>query len=410
MAEEQKQEAKTTAITRAPVQVRLGMIPTDLDVSIRMAKNLALSTIIPTRFFGKEADVLAAIMWGSELGIPPMSALKGIAVINGVPSLFGDLFLSVIVGHPDYEDHEEVETGKNTDDWSWTCTFYRKGKKPISRSFGKKDAITAKLWGKAGPWTTNPGRMMQMRSRGFAGRDRFADALAGLAIKEEVEDYAIDNPADPSGKSEIMLPRRMASSEPIGDATVVPDAPGGVVESMTRTVEDVDRKVEEKLGGKPTIEQFATGKVAEAVKQAVQQPADMLDVMHEAQTGHAEPSVQQQSEAVQREADLSMGDDSIDDFDKVVPIKEPAPEPEKKLKKDMPRPIPKRSIAGTEYEKIKPMHAKKLHVVLASSKAHTEKEFYTKLWNSWGIESTNDIPLDSYKKVLSWCAPDLKIT
>ncbi len=43
-------------------------------------------------------------------------------------------------------------------------------------------------WGKSGPWSSNPGRMMQVRARGWCFRDMFADVLKGLASAEEEQD------------------------------------------------------------------------------------------------------------------------------------------------------------------------------------------------------------------------------
>lgn len=402
-------EEKQEAIVKTPVQ--LGIVPETMEDAWRMAQHFAKSRMVPKDFQGQPEDVLVAVMWGAELGMKPMAALQGIAVINGRPSVYGDLLLAIIINHPDYEDHKEWSDGEG-DKLTYSCTFKRKGKEPCTRSFSVEDAKKAQLWGKAGPWTNYPKRMLQMRSRSWAARDRFADALKGMHIAEEVMD--IVPPTEP-GQPEIQMPRRVETAK-VEPEILEPQ------QSRTRTVEEVDRKVEENLGGKPTIEQFATGQVAEAVKQAVQQPADMLDVMHEAQTGHAEPSVQQQSEEVQREADLSMGDAPDDDFDKVVPIKEPAPEPEKKLKKDMTSaeqhlgpvygddkskwPVPKKVLSG-DYVRVESAHCKKIHIVLAASK-RTELQLYEKLWKEWGIESTKDIPRDKYPTVLEWISPKTK--
>ena len=51
--------------------------------------------------------------------------------------------------------------------------------------------LKAGLWAKSGPWTQYPKRMMQMRARGFALRDKFADALGGLITVEEAQDYQV---------------------------------------------------------------------------------------------------------------------------------------------------------------------------------------------------------------------------
>jgi hypothetical protein len=50
------------------------------------------------------------------------------------------------------------------------------------------DAKAAKLWGKAGPWTDYPKRMMKFRARGFLLRDQFGDILKGLRTAEEARD------------------------------------------------------------------------------------------------------------------------------------------------------------------------------------------------------------------------------
>jgi len=69
-----------------------------------------------------------------------------------------------------------------------TCVVWRKGGPKHTSTFSQADAKTAALWGKSGPWTQYPKRMMTFRARGFALRDQFADALAGLISREEAED------------------------------------------------------------------------------------------------------------------------------------------------------------------------------------------------------------------------------
>jgi hypothetical protein len=55
--------------------------------------------------------------------------------------------------------------------------------------FSVSDAKKAGLWGKSGPWTQYPKRMLQLRARGFALRDAFPDVLKGLVTAEEAQDY-----------------------------------------------------------------------------------------------------------------------------------------------------------------------------------------------------------------------------
>jgi len=46
------------------------------------------------------------------------------------------------------------------------------------------------LWGKGGPWTNYPRRMLQMRARALCIRDSFADALHGFCVEASNESEA----------------------------------------------------------------------------------------------------------------------------------------------------------------------------------------------------------------------------
>ncbi len=72
------------------------------------------------------------------------------------------------------------------------CTVKRRGDTDeYTYDFSKEDAKQAGLLNKPGVWTQYPDRMLQMRARGFALRDKFSDVLKGIALREEVEDYNI---------------------------------------------------------------------------------------------------------------------------------------------------------------------------------------------------------------------------
>ena len=200
-----------------------------------MATFMSQSDIVPKQYRGKPADILVAIQYGMELGFAPMQALQSIAVINGRPSIFGDGFMALIIASPLCREHEEyyevdgqrvdtitVEDLKK-DDTTGVCTFWRQGKTiPTTRRFSVGHAKKAALWGKEGPWTNYPDRMLLMRARGFAGRDAFPDLLRGIKTAEE----AIDNGADEPIDTVPIQPRRLseASTPPqrVSDAGAPP--------------------------------------------------------------------------------------------------------------------------------------------------------------------------------------------
>lgn len=152
------------------------------------AELLSKTRTIPKEYWDRPHEILATIQYGSELGLKPMQSLQGMANINGKPSLYGDLLLAVCMQSPDY-----IDMAESFDEASWTatCVVKRKNRADITRTFSKNDATVAGLWNKAGPWKQYPERMLQMRARGFALRDGWADVLRGVISREEAQDYQI---------------------------------------------------------------------------------------------------------------------------------------------------------------------------------------------------------------------------
>ena len=183
-----------------------GLIFTGFDELARFAQAIVVGGFAP-RGLEKPQAVLAAIQAGMELGLTPMKALASVMVVNGRPAIFGDtpLALCMASGQFDHSQFEEKEVGKSgADTWGYSCTVARKGCKPHTATFTVADAKRAKLWGKDGPWTFYPDRMLKARARSFSLRDTFPDVLGGIGIQEEVEDYrpvavtqqAVESPAD----------------------------------------------------------------------------------------------------------------------------------------------------------------------------------------------------------------------
>ena len=175
----------------APAQQRalsapVWSVPQNYSEAASMASMLAASSMVPKGYIGKPGDVMAAMLAGAALGFAPMQSLVAIAVVNGRPSLFGDALLAVVQRHPEYRGHTETTEGVG-DARTATCTVMRGGVAHTA-TFSVADAKRAGLWGKAGPWTQYPDRMLCLRARGFSVRNGFSDALCGLASAEEVMD------------------------------------------------------------------------------------------------------------------------------------------------------------------------------------------------------------------------------
>lgn len=138
----------------------------------------------------KPETIMVAVQMGLELGISPMQALQNIAVINGKPSIYGDLAKGLVMASGLCESFREWYEGKD-DDRKAICEVKRAGMDPLRREFGIADAKRAKLWGKAGPWTEYWPRMLRWRAVSWAIRDAFPDVIKGIGIREEIEDYHV---------------------------------------------------------------------------------------------------------------------------------------------------------------------------------------------------------------------------
>ena len=201
--------------------------PASFGELMQFAELISKSTLAPKDYRGNPGNCVVAIQLGAAVGLQPMQALQGIAVVAGKPSLYGDAFLAVIQASEHFQDmHEDfdVETG------TAICTMHRKGRSPVTRTFSMDDADRANLSGKAGPWKEYPRRMCAMRARAWAGRDLFADVLMGLQSAEEMEDI----PAPIAAKAEVVRTPKadptpslvdMVSDKPAMDITTKVEKP-----------------------------------------------------------------------------------------------------------------------------------------------------------------------------------------
>lgn len=239
--EQDEQLQPSQELTKASrAAVPMGISPKDVDQAWRLSQFIASSDLVPKGYKGRPADVLVAIQFGMEVGLPPMAALHSIFVTGGRPSLWGDGFLAVIMAAPSYADHEEffLVGGKDgvkevdfltaedlkKDDTTAVCRFWRKGReKPRTATFSIAQAKKAGLWSKEGPWQQYPDRMLRMRARGFAGHDAFPDVLRGVRTAEETQ----DDPSVPALDQEpVKVVRRLsetvAPTDPVGASAPVP--------------------------------------------------------------------------------------------------------------------------------------------------------------------------------------------
>ena len=177
------------------------------------AKMVANSEFAPKDFRGKPESCLLAIDLGSSIGLSSIQSLQSIAVINGRPTIWGDAALALVQSCPVCEYVREYLEGEG-DNLTAVCEAKRQGyPSPSVSRFSVADAKKAGLWGKSGPWTQYPQRMLALRARGFALRNAFADALRGLITAEEARDYPQAEAAREPAREPVVV-RPKFSDEP----------------------------------------------------------------------------------------------------------------------------------------------------------------------------------------------------
>lgn len=185
-----------------------------IEPSWTLAERIAKTDFVPSALRGKPEAVLAAILTGNELGLPPMTAINKIHVIEGRPSLSAEVMRALVqaAGHEIWL--EESNTTKAT-----VGGRRRDTSNASYITWTIDDANRANLGGKQN-WKRYPRAMLVARATGELCRFLFSDVLAGISYTvEEVEDgftlEGDDALADPvmDGRPEGVAPPKKPTSK-----------------------------------------------------------------------------------------------------------------------------------------------------------------------------------------------------
>lgn len=180
---------KTTAVTKS---LGASLAITSVDELMKLAQVLYLGGAQQLPGCGRPEAVAHVILAGAEVGLSPTAALSTIMLVGGKTTVYGDGALALVYASGLMDEFKEWTEGSG-DDLTYHCKVKRKGEQePIVRTWSVADAKKADLWEggskKKDNWIKFGKRMMTMRPRGFALRDKFPDVLKGLHIWEEIVD------------------------------------------------------------------------------------------------------------------------------------------------------------------------------------------------------------------------------
>lgn len=207
--------------TKAMVTINDGdMVAENPEGLLKIAQYHLKSGMLPKHYNSIE-KIITASTWARELGLKPLTAMRQMAVINGSPSLYGDLPLSLVAKHPDFEWIEEYfvddefneicASNKNLNKRAYAaiCITKRKGNpKPHEAFFTMDDKALAGLGGNT--WSKYTKDMLLYRARARNLKSSFPDALNGAPIAEydysvmpQIEGIVIDSVNHDGGRSRM---------------------------------------------------------------------------------------------------------------------------------------------------------------------------------------------------------------
>lgn len=168
------------------------MEPQTFGEVMALCERLARSELVPSCFRGKPADIFIAFKISKSLGIDGIQGIQNIAVINGRPSIYGELGTALLLREGFKVEMNTIEERK-AKKLAW-CRITRPDGASQEATFGVDDAQMAGLWAKPGPWKNTPWDMLGWKAFWRAAKFIASDALHNMMGAEEAQDIPPENP------------------------------------------------------------------------------------------------------------------------------------------------------------------------------------------------------------------------
>ena len=193
---------------------KMSLQPQNFTEAVEFSSQVANTSFVPDSFRGKPDEILAAIQYGSELGLSPLTSLNSLAVIKGKVTMYANT-MRALVDASGLMSKCVVEW--DAEKLHATVIVQRVGREEAaSHSFGLADAKAAGLAGRD-MYKKYPKQMYVSRAMSFAMRYEFADVLKGIMGAEEMGDVV-----DPSEDDVEILPQTTTATDD-NDEQVVED-------------------------------------------------------------------------------------------------------------------------------------------------------------------------------------------
>lgn len=158
-------------------------IAVELPQIFQLAKALSTAGGFMPRHIRNEGELVAVILAGSELGLPPMTSLRSIHLVEGRVVLAADTQLALMArAGISYEWTADGRSG------TAQLRLKRPNMPPHVQTYSIDDAKQAGLAGKDN-WRKHPAAMLRARCVSGAAKAYAPDVLSGVYIQDEVEEF-----------------------------------------------------------------------------------------------------------------------------------------------------------------------------------------------------------------------------
>jgi hypothetical protein len=226
-----------------------------------LAGKVAQTEFVPDAMRGKPAVVAAAILYGRELGLEPMTSLRSVNIIKGRPALTAEAMRAMVLAAGHDIRFQEMTSAR--------CVI-------VGRRRGQDDTTTvtftmddAKKMGVGGgqQYAKMPRQMLAARATSELCRLIFADVIGGLISDVEAED------AEPGETLATVTPMTTARRKSPVKAAVKPPEPEAPTPTDDEPVLD-DDVIEAEIMEEPEPQPEP---VLDAVDQAIANVTDVMD-------------------------------------------------------------------------------------------------------------------------------------
>lgn len=222
--------------------------PIEWEATMAVARQIANTAFVPTAYRGQPESVVAAILFGREIGIGPMRALQKIHMVDGKPSLAADEMLAqmrrnglVIVDSESTRERawikaRRTDTGEEAE-VEWTIEE--------ARQIPARERSVNIMLAEKGTWQAYPADMLWARCVGRLARRLGSDLVGGVVYSaEEMQDWDRDDDTGSygtgSGYSASTQQRKAKAATTTDGIEMRADAPRGGWPGISKALETID--------------------------------------------------------------------------------------------------------------------------------------------------------------------------